>query len=208
MPASHATARHLPGHHDRAASDRHCSIRIARTWDRVGVIYRRWSRCPRRVGALADAIRESRIATQRLHCLVDQRALAIDPLLHRGATKAVRRSSTLLPLLQRPLRDLQPQRRLALREIFPSAPGSQSRRECVARSFLMLKMSRAGSVCHSPHAIRDSRIATRLIERSKRADEAVVSVTRGTAAWLAGSGGPCHVPAALEVLRSVAPRAI
>ena len=75
--------------------------------------------------------------------------LSANRVLDREACKVVRSGSALLPLLHGPLRDLQPQRRLALREIFPFAPPSQLSREHIVRSFLMLKMSRPGSVSHS-----------------------------------------------------------
>ena len=87
--------------------------------------------------------------------------LSANRVLDCDVCEAVRRSSVLLPLLQGSLRDLQPQRGFVLREIFAFAPLSQSSWERLARSLLMLTMSGPGSVGHSAHAIRESRIATR-----------------------------------------------
>ncbi len=69
----------------------------------------------------------------------------------------------------------------------PAQPLSQSSRERVARSFLMLKRSPPGAVGHFARAIRDARIATRRIERSNKSTTELYADDKETTAWLAGS---------------------
>ncbi len=98
-------------------------------------------------------------------CGVVRHSLSANSVLDCAACEIVRRSAALLPLLQGSLRDLQAQRCLALREIFPSPPRSQPGCERFDRSVLMLKMRRPCSVSHSVYAIRESRIETSAIEK-------------------------------------------
>ena len=112
-----------------------------------------------------NAIRDSRIAVISFWPAEYQAfpsALSTDRLLHSGAREAARRSSRLLPFLQRSLRDLQTQRRLTLREILPLAPRAQPKRERPSGQALMPRMMRScpESHCRKHHAIRDSRIAS------------------------------------------------
>jgi hypothetical protein len=77
-----------------------------------------------------------------------EQPLRADCLLDYGARKTVRRSSSLLPLLEGSFRDLQLQRGLALREILALPPRSQLERE---RSRGQALMPRVMSSCPESH---------------------------------------------------------
>src|SRR5204862_4259911 len=87
-----------------------------------------------------DAIRDSRIATTSPTNPCEH--LGTNGFFDCGSRKAAWRSSILLPLLQCSLRDLQFQRRLALREIIPLTPRSQSSRKRTGYEPLMSNVIR------------------------------------------------------------------
>jgi hypothetical protein len=104
-----------------------------------------------------DAIRDSRIITFRQQTAVGR--LGTNDFLDCGSRKTAGRSSTLLPLLQCSLRDLQFQGRLALRKIISLAPRSQSSWKRTGCEPVMPNMIREGSESH-PDTIRESRIVS------------------------------------------------
>ncbi len=89
-------------------------------------------------------------------------SLSTNRLFNRGAREATRRRSNLLPFLQRPLRDLQLQRRLTVRKVLAFTPRPQTTRERLRRQSLVPRVMSSCPVSHlrRNHAIRDSRIAT------------------------------------------------
>jgi hypothetical protein len=107
---------------------------------------------------LRDAIRDSRIAVE----LRRLRSIRPNCLLDCGARKAMRRSASLLPLLQGSFRNLQLQRGVTLREILALTPPSQLARERMSGQTLMPRMMRScpEGHCLKYDAIRESRIAS------------------------------------------------
>jgi len=100
------------------------------------------------VESSADAIRDSRIALELPRL---RQSLSPNRFLDCGARKAVRRSSSLLPLLQGSFRDLQRQRGLTLGEILALTPRSQLEWERMSGQALMPRMMRS---CPESHAER------------------------------------------------------
>ena len=72
----------------------------------------------------------------------------MNEVLDCASCESMRCSAALLPFLKGSLRDVQAQRRFALREIFSFAPLSQAKRQRAGRSFLMLNMRGPCSVSH------------------------------------------------------------